>query len=285
MSEDNRSLNFLSLAAVIIAVVALAVGAVLPSTGDIMFNELYGVGITDSVDGQILKYDAASGNWINVNETQVVIPTYGFSNLTDSGISSPLINQTLVYNGVKWVNQNQPEPFTVDGWEDLNFPALSLAKSASAAPNQGVIFASGLIEGLLFNGDTLVNEVYGSGEILHSYDEGTDLYPHVHWMATDASIGNVTWYLEYNIANDDGVYGAPIIVSATQVTTGVAWVNQITEFSAINGTGLSLESQIAFRLYRNATSPSDTYSSEVALLSFGIHYQLDSVGSSLRSAK
>jgi hypothetical protein len=200
-------------------------------------------------------------------------------------VSVPLINQTLVYNGTKWVNQNQPAPFTVDGWDDLNFPALSLTKSAAATPTQGVIFASGSIEGLLFNGDTLVNEVYGSGEILHGYNEGTDLYPHVHWMASDIGVGNVTWFLEYNIVNEDGVYGAPVTVSATQATTGVAWVNQMVEFPAINGTNLSIESQIAFRLYRNATSPSDTYSSEAALLGFGIHYQLDSVGSSLRSAK
>ena len=207
------------------------------------------------------------------------------SGLHDVEITDAIANQMLVYNGTKWVNQNQTEPFTVDGWDDLNFPALSLTKSAAATPTQGVIFSSGAIEGLLFNGDTLVNEVYGSGEILHCYNEGTDLYPHVHWMATDTTLGNITWFLEYNIVNEDSVYGTPITVNATQAVTGVAWVNQMVEFPAINGTNLNIESQITFRLYRNATSPSDTYGSDVTLLSFGIHYQLDSVGSSLKSSK
>lgn len=286
MSEDNRGLSFLSVAAIIIAVLALAVGAVLPSTGDIMFNELYGVNITDPLNGQVLKYDVVSGNWINLNETQTTIPTYSFSNLTDSGITNPSINQTLIYNGSQWINHT-PNTYvnTSYGWDDLNFPALSLAKSANLAPNQGVILGSGGIEGLLFNGVNQVNEVFGAGEILHSYRQGSDLYPHVHWMATTAGAGNVTWFLEYSIDNINVAYRAPTTISISQATTGTAWVHRLAEFSAINGTGLTIGSQITFRLYRNATAPTDTYTDNVNLISFGIHYHMDSAGSTSIASK
>lgn len=265
-------------------VVALFVGVVLPQAGDLLLSELGDVQITDPLDGQVLTYNYASGKWINLNDTDI-IRTYSFSNLTDSGIKNLIVNQTLIYNGTNWVNQNQTAPFAVNGWDDLNFPALSLAKSANLAPSQSVIFASGSIEGLLFNGATQVNEVYGSGEVLHSYKQGSDLYPHVHWMASTADAGNVTWFLEYTIADANAVYSAPITISVTQATTSAAWVHRLAEFPAINGTGLTIGAQIAFRLYRNATTPTDTYTANAALLSFGIHYQINSVGSISRISK
>lgn len=283
--ENNKSLGFLSLAAVIIAVVALAVGAVLPQSGDLFLSQLGDVTISDPVDGQVLKYDAASERWVNLNESEVILNAYSFGNLTDSGIASPVVNQTLIYNGTNWVNQNQSTPFSVDGYDDLNFPALSLTKSASLTPTLGGILASGSIQGLLFNGATQVNEVYSSGEILHSYKQGSNLYPHVHWMSSTTGAGNVTWFLEYSIANVNGAYGAPNTINVTQATTGAAWVHRLAELPAIDGSGLTIGSQIVFRLYRDANAANDTYTDNAALISFGIHYQMDSVGSSSVSSK
>lgn len=207
------------------------------------------------------------------------------NDLNDVDVVDVVANQTLIYNGTSWVNQNQTSPFSVDGWDDLNFPAWSFTKSASLAPTLGGILASGGIEGLLFDGSTQVNEVFSGGEVLHSYKQGSNLYPHVHWMASTTAAGNVTWFLEYSVANVNGGYSAPTTINVTQATTEVAWVHKLAEFPIINGTGLSIGSQIAFRLYRNATASSDTYEANVALLSFGIHYQMDSVGSSSRASK
>lgn len=167
----------------------------------------------------------------------------------------------------------------VDGWDDLNFPALSLAKSANLAPTQGAILSSGGIQGLLFDGVNQVNEVYGEGEVLHSYKTGSDLYPHVHWMPTTNDAGNVTWFLEYAVVDVNGVYGTPTIISVTEAASGAAWTHQRADFNFIDGSNLVFGSHFEFRLYRNATAPTDTYAHNAALISFGIHYQLDSVGS------
>jgi hypothetical protein len=207
------------------------------------------------------------------------------SGLHDVEITDATSNQMLIYNGTAWVNQNQTEPFTVDGWEDINFPSLSLSKNPSLSPGQGVILSSGSIQGLLFAGTVAVNEVFSGGEILHGYKEGSDLYPHVHWVATSSDVGNVTWFLEYSVTSVGDVYSAPLLVNVTQAATEAAWVHSLAAFPAINGSDLTIGSQIVFRLYRNATAPTDTYEFDAGLLSFGIHYQLDSVGSSLKSSK
>ena len=246
MSSQNIALSFICIG---LTVLALVTGAILPVAQDI------------AVD-------------------------LGLGDLNDVTITSPATNQTLIYNGSQWINTT-PDTYvnTTYGWDDLNFPALSLAKSANLAPTQGAIFASGGIQGLLFDGSTQVNEVYSSGEILHSYKQGTNLYPHIHWMATTTDTGNVTWYLEYTVISVQGTYATPVTINVTQNTTGTAWVHSLAEFTAINGTSLTIGSQIAFRLYRNATAPTDTYESNAALLSFGIHYQMDSVGSTNISSK
>jgi hypothetical protein len=255
MGQDNSQsqLNPLLLIAVAVSIIALVVGAVLPQASDI------------AVD-------------------------LGLNDLNDVVITSPSNNQIILYNGSYWINTNQPiiasnGSLVPVRWDDLNFPALSLAKSANLAPTQGAIFATGSIQGLLFDGATQVNEVYGSGEILHSYQQGTNLYPHIHWMATTTGAGNVTWFLEYALANVNGVYSTPTIISVSQATTGVAWVHMLSNFPTINGSGLLIGSHITFRLYRNATAPSDTYTDNAALESFGIHFDMDTVGSSQIASK
>jgi hypothetical protein len=262
MSEDSKGMNILSVVAIALAVVALAVGAVLPQAGDLNLIDLNDVKTNNLLSNQTVVYNGTY--WINSNFTTGLQGTQGI----------PGVNGT---NGT-----NASITF---GWDDLNFPALSLAKSAANAPNQGLILASGSIEGLLFDGVNKVNEVYSSGEILHNYKQGSDLYPHVHWMASTAASGNVTWFLEYDVVSVLGVYSAPKTMNITQSTTSVAWVHHMAEFPAINGTGLTIGSQIIFRLYRNATDPTDTYGANVALLSFGIHYQMDSIGSVSRTQK
>ncbi len=247
--SENKTNTGLCVVALVMAIVALFAGVVLPEAANI-------------------AVDLALGDLNNVD------------------LTGPVANQTLTYNGSQWVNTT-PDTYvnTTFGYDDLNFPALSLAKSASLTPNQAVVFASGGIQGLLFDGSTQVNEVFGSGEILHSYEQGSDLYPHVHWMPTTTDEGNVTWFLEYNVVNVNGVYSTPVTVNVSQSVNGTAWIHRVADFPAIDGSGLVIGSQIVFRLYRNATDVTDTYTANAALLSFGIHYKLDSVGSVNVSSK
>ena len=45
----------------------------------------------------------------------------------------------------------------------------------------------------------------------------------------------------------------------------------------IDGTGITIGDQVAFRLYRDPTQ--DTYQDDAVVLTFGLHYQKNSLGS------
>lgn len=161
-------------------------------------------------------------------------------------------------------------------YDDINLPAVALGKGASA-PDTETILASGNIIAYCFDGGVTLEQVYGSFEMVHTYKEGTDLLPHLHWMATTADAGNVTWFLEYSVITPSGS-STVTTINATSATTG-AWKEVFTGFSNINGTNLTIGNQVVFRLYRNPTAPLDNYGYDAALLSVGIHHQIDSIGS------
>jgi len=119
----------------------------------------------------------------------------------------------------------------------------------------------------------------------HSYMEGTNLIPHVHWAPADAGTGNVIWGLEYAWINQGSAVAGPTTITTTQAGAGVADVIQHVSFTAITGTGKTIMSTIFGRFYRDADAVGDTYDDEAALLSFDFIYQKDSRGSATAGAK
>jgi len=162
--------------------------------------------------------------------------------------------------------------------EDVNFEAILLARAA-AAPDQISIFGSGNIQGLAFDGNNRVEALFGGGEIPHAYKEGSNLAPHIHWMPTTANAGNVKWFLEYNWQLNANTFGAPTTVSIVDAATGTAWDNIQTDIASISGTGMLFNSHFVFRLYRDPNDAEDTYPDDAVLLSIGLHYEIDTVGS------
>jgi hypothetical protein len=172
-----------------------------------------------------------------------------------------------------------------EGWNDINFEALSLGKGASA-PEQVSILFSGNLQGLAFDGVNLAEQLYGGGEVLHGYKEGTAIYPHVHWMPTvNSSRGDITWFLEYSWANINSTYTAPVTLNVTQSVSSDAWYSMCADFPAIDGVGYEIGSHLIFRLYRDPTVETDTYEHDAVLLSVGVHYQVNSLGSAQLCSK
>jgi hypothetical protein len=66
-------------------------------------NDLTDVTITSLANGQILQYDSVTGQWINVDRTDIDL-----SELGDVSIISPTNGQVLVYNSStsKWENSS-----------------------------------------------------------------------------------------------------------------------------------------------------------------------------------
>lgn len=162
-------------------------------------------------------------------------------------------------------------------WNDINIGSIGLGTGASAPDNVAISSTSILVKA--FDGNVTTEQLYGAVELLHGYKEGTDISPHIHWLPTTNGTGNVRWQLEYVISDHDN----PALVSSTTITvdssaTGIAWKETVSEFPDISGTNLKIGNQFAFRLFRVPTAPDD-YPSDAAVLTVGIHYQQNTLGS------
>mgnify|MGYP000854611094 CR=1 FL=1 len=166
-------------------------------------------------------------------------------------------------------------------WQDINSGAVALiGASAPALTN----VAGGLyLEA--FSGTGPSEQVFGSFEVLHDYKEGTDLWPHIHWLPLDSTAGDVKWNLEYSIARMGQALTAPAFLSGTQAAGGSANVLRTIETSTpIPGTGMKIGDQVIWRLFRNSGDVADTYAGLAAIVSFGVHYEVDDIGSNNKTS-
>lgn len=118
-------------------------------------------------------------------------------------------------------------------------------------------------------------------ELNHNWKEGTTIKPHIHLTPTTAGAGNVEWFLDW-FAIDDGQYTGVATVSIVQAAGGVAWAYRLAEFpDIITLTDYDTGVQLGFTLRRDPTAgnPDDTYGADAALLTLGLHVQIDTLGS------
>lgn len=165
-------------------------------------------------------------------------------------------------------------------WIDFNFGIGALQRGAGAPDILNLNATS--IDVLGFDGVNIVEDVGTTLELNHNWKEGTVLKPHVHWMPTTAAAGNVVWQLDYVLVNrtaTGAVGAAATTITVTQAAGGVAWAPRLAEFADIVTTGLLIGTQMHVRLFRDPTVGGDTYGADAALATFGLHVQVDTLGS------
>ena len=172
--------------------------------------------------------------------------------------------------------------FRGKSFNDINLGSIGLGKGASAPGN--VVISSTNIEVLGFDGGATTEQAYGTIELIHGYKEGTVIHPHIHWMPTTDGIGNVRWQLEYAITNLSSAIVSSTTIAVSSSATGIAWREIFTDFPEVSGTNLTIGNQICFRLFRVPTGV-DNYADDAAVLTIGIHYEQDSLGSSEETSK
>jgi len=161
-------------------------------------------------------------------------------------------------------------------WDDINVGGVALRSGAANQPS-------------LINFDTTTilvysfalnqtNELHGNFEILHDYKEGTNLKPHLHWYPQNTDTGNVLWRLAYTIESNTGT-----VVSGTidmlVAANGTAWQMQTDAWADITGTNVKIGDQFHFRLARVGGDVIDTYTANTAIATFGLHYEINTMGS------
>jgi hypothetical protein len=127
------------------------------------------------------------------------------------------------------------------------------------------------------------DEVQFSVQMPHGWNEGSPIFPHVHFAPWISNTGDkaAQFILEYYWANVDGTFPAsPSNYTMTKTWNGdKQWAHMI----ALNASGLStsgktLSSILKCRLYRDNTV-TDNLQGKVTFLYFDIHYEADSLGS------
>ena len=119
--------------------------------------------------------------------------------------------------------------------------------------------------------------MFFSIQLPHSYKEGTDIYPHIHWSPTTASGGFVKWGLEYTWTNINDAFAETTVIVTDDTADGTAIKHQVVGYPTISGAGMKISSMLMCRLFRRA--PEDTYPHDAAFLEFDIHFEINSPGS------
>jgi len=130
------------------------------------------------------------------------------------------------------------------------------------------------------------DEVYFSCQLPHTYKEGTDLIPHVHWTPGDRGneeSGNVVaWKLDYSWININGVFLPSSTIDMSDACSGVDDTHELASNETIDGTSKKISSMIICRLYRDSTGDTwvgTTNAQSPGLLEFDIHFEIDTLGS------
>ena len=118
-------------------------------------------------------------------------------------------------------------------------------------------------------------------QLPHSYDEGSDLEPHVHFIPTTNGAGNVSWGLEYTWANVNDTFPVTVLITGvTAVTINTLLKHYICELPTMSGTGKKISSMLMCRVYRNVGGESPgAYNAGAGLLEIDFHYRQCGVGS------
>ena len=129
------------------------------------------------------------------------------------------------------------------------------------------------------------DEIYFSIQLPHTYKEGMDIRPHVHW--TDAGNGSsesghtVAWKLDYTWANVHDNFSTSGTIDMTGTCSGSDDYHEVGAATSYpSGTGKEISSMLFCRLYRDSGDTwSGTGSSGPALLQFDFHIPISSDGS------
>lgn len=170
--------------------------------------------------------------------------------------------------------------------------AFSTGKTASNPPTfaQFIDDGSGSVGvfAYRFDDEAANNEaqVFFTIQMPHSWIEGTEVYPHIHWAPEDNAVGVVVWGLEYSWVEYDAAtplaFPSTSIVTATSGSLGNdANKHMITSFGSITPSNSqdNISSILVVRLFRNSSNASDTYTGGAFGLSFDLHIEKNTTGS------
>lgn len=169
------------------------------------------------------------------------------------------INIDIMYNDLKF-------PFTRDKQGQLSKPDFDFTNI-----------------GLLFPQNDATEIAYMVGQFSHARKNGSDIYPHVHFLQDGVTTPifkiDYRWYKQ----GDDPTGGFTTLTASSFVFTYTSGsIMQVAVFPTIDGSNIDdISSMIEIKFYRD----DNVVSGDVLTKEFDIHYEIDSLGSGQKFIK
>jgi hypothetical protein len=159
--------------------------------------------------------------------------------------------------------------------------AYSASEKTSPAFTAGLISESIISHGVFmyyFSKD-IVQELFFTAQLPHTWAEGTEIEPHVHYTRPVQDTGTVVWGLEFTWENMNDVFGKTTTIYTYDPANSPANDQIYQSFGLQDGTGKKVSSMLVCRIFRDASNPKDTYAHDVGLLEVDFHIKNNSLGS------
>ncbi|KKN79015.1 hypothetical protein LCGC14_0344910 [marine sediment metagenome] len=229
-------------------------------------------------------WDAGSARKITVGAVSAGASDFGDGGTTNYAEFES--DGTLKFNGTATV------------FDDLRVPITALRVGPAGAPDFAQFRDDGSgstgVFAYWFDPNT-EQQVYLVIQMPHSWKEGSNITPHVHWVSADTAVGagtDVSWGFEYTWASINGVFDTTTLVYADEQSGGASEILTVnkhykTYFSGIVGAGHTISSMLICRLFRDATSTggTDDYDDDAGLIEIDFHYEIDTIGSKTELGK
>ena len=202
-------------------------------------------------------------NEIKFNNSET--PELSSSNVQDAIIE---LNNLIEYNQVNGKL----------GWKKQSLPIGSISGVPKGAYEEPMWADIGNGAFALHFGDSKSHEAYGYFSVDSDYKPGSLVFPQIHWAPDSISTGNVRWIIEYSISKGHGqneiisVPLAQVIIPGT--ANGIEGELLTTEINPLNAFTFPEPSSIVLvRIYREGTSPLDTFIGNAIGLIIDFYYE------------
>lgn len=168
-------------------------------------------------------------------------------------------------------------------WDDNILPAAGL--NIGGTPPTLISYNTGFASAYSF-GNTTNNSMFGWAELPHRYASGTDMDVHVHFSPISALTAGQTiiWTYRYDVSSMNssthttGTFTGTYIVPVGGLP---AWSHVYLDLGTLSGVSRSMGDHIGFEIVRDI----GTVTTNICLMTVGIHHQVDSLGSSTEYTK
>lgn len=165
-------------------------------------------------------------------------------------------------------------------WNEFVVPASSAMQGTN--PPVWAVFRN-TVEAWIFNGSA-VNELSFAVQMPRDWKEGSAIVPQIHWSPISGVAGYITWNIQYTWAAYGEIFPATTtITDVDTLTINNEYKHLITSFDPVSPS--VTEGKISSILMIKLSRTANTYTGTVALLTFDILYESNTLGSRTKSGK